>query len=124
MRLGSGGGNTQSDWIFENIRVDTPVLRIFDLRMRGAKESSGADHHLENILIRNVDAKMLRLDDNPVNYNFITSFDETYRVRNLVFENLVINGKIITEDNALTDGQFQIDALSRPEVRFIESKGY
>ena len=119
LRLGKGGGNTQSNWIFENIRVDTPVLRIFDLRMRGAKDPVGAEHHLENIVIRNVDAKMMQLKDNPINFNFITSCDEEYKIRNLVFENLVINGKQITQENATTEGQFQIDEISKNEVHFI-----
>lgn len=123
LRLARGGGKTQSRWVIENIRVDTPVLRIFDLRMRSPKEPGGNEHKVKDFLIRNVTARMMRIEDNPHNYNFITPMNAEYGFENIVFENLVINGKTITAENAATCGRFAIDPASEDEIHFVTTLG-
>lgn len=123
LRLSKGGENTQSNLLFENIRIDTPVLRIFDLRMDGMGADRPANkHRFHNVTFRNIDAKMLKLADTPSNQNFIIPFDEEYGFKNIVFENLTINGTPITSDNAATEGKFIIDPLSQDEVTFIQTQ--
>ncbi|MBK1880295.1 hypothetical protein [Pelagicoccus mobilis] len=123
LRLSKGGENIQSNLTFQNIRVDTPVLRIFDLRMDGMGPNRPANRHrFHNATFRNIDAKMLDLPGNPNNQNFIIPFNEEYGFKNLVFENLSINGTPITDENATTDGRFLIDPLSRDEVKFTQTQ--
>ena len=61
---------------------------------------------------------MLELPNNANNQNFIIPFDEDYGFKNLVFENLKINGIPITEQNAATDGRFISDEKTLQEVTF------
>ena len=122
LRLGRGGANTQSRWVFENIRVDTPVLRIIDLRMVDPRKNRRAEHHVSDFLFRNIEARMLVLPDNPNNLNYILPCSEEYGFTNLRFENLSINDVPITEENAETDGRFVIDPMSRPEVSFTQTR--
>ncbi|MBD5780703.1 hypothetical protein IEN85_14480 [Pelagicoccus sp. NFK12] len=119
LRLSRGGENIQSNLLFQNIRVDTPVLRIFDLRMDGmGPERPANKHRFHNATFRNIDAKMLTLEGNPNNHNYIIPYDQDYGFKNLVFENLTINGTPITAQNAATAGRFIIDEKSLPEVTF------
>lgn len=128
LRLASDRGkpNTQSDFWFENIFVETPVDRLLDLRFRNKKPhknntSDGSRHHLKNFQFKNIHAQ-LTSPPNPHTGNLFLPYDEQYGYENIRFENLYINGIRITEQNWETAGGFQIPSIAKKEIHFETGK--
>lgn len=120
LRLPAGRGHTQSDYLFENIRVETPTIRLFDLRMRDQGEGKGGGpHRIRNFVIRNFSGRMVDSDSGNV-ANYIIGYDAEFGFEDVRFENLVVDGIPITGENAATDGRFLIDPGSRDQVLFIQ----
>jgi hypothetical protein len=122
LRLPGGDGNTQSDFLFENIFVETPVARLFDLRFRDKRaprdgQPDGGRHHLRDFVFRNIEAAMpaTRLAGGG---NFFQAYDREHGYENIRFENLRVNGQLVTEENYTTVGQFSIPPESKPEISF------
>ena len=87
---------TQTDWIIENVTVETPVTHIFRISPRSA-------HNINNMTFRNWDVKM---DFGLLKKNYINGYNSTYKISNLQIENLKINGTCITNDNAVSFAKF------------------
>jgi hypothetical protein len=87
---------TQSDWIIENVTVETPVTHIFRISPRSA-------HYINNMTFKNWDVKMNFALSKK---NYINGFDATHKISNLNIENLKINGTCITSENAVSFAKF------------------
>ncbi len=117
LRLPTGRGNLSENFLFENIYVDTPILKFLDLRMKRTERNDGGRHKIKDYVFRNIHVKMKELDTQN-NYNFIIPWDEEWGFENVVFEDFYINGKKITEENKETDGRFRIDPLAEDDIVF------
>jgi polygalacturonase len=97
--------NRVSDVTFENVRIENiQEGQLFNLRLLyNAKYSSGAGRGIENITFRNIDYN--GCCENP---SVIEGFDESRMIRNISFENIVINGKRIKsfEEAGIKVGKF------------------
>lgn len=89
---------TQTDWIIENVKVETPVTHIFRISPRSA-------HSINNMTFRNWDVKM---DFALAKKNYINGFEATHKISNLNIENLKINGTCITNENAVSFAKFNM----------------
>ena len=117
-----GPGNTQQDFLFENIFVETPVDRFLDLRFKGKKKhrgnrTDGGRHRLQDFHFKNIHVSMPS-PANPHSGNFFLPYDEHYGYKNILFENLFVNGTPVTEENYLEAGFFSIPAEVKREIRF------
>ena len=115
---------TQTDWIIENVTVETPVTHIFRISPRSA-------HYINNMTFKNWDVKM----DFALNKkNYINGFDATHKISNLNIENLKINGTCITNDNAVSFAKFTMSNVENinftciPEnpaaINTVQSSGF
>ncbi|MCB0632763.1 MAG: hypothetical protein R2824_19870 [Saprospiraceae bacterium] len=122
LRLASGtaSGNTQSDFLFENIFVETPVDRLLDLRFTGKKNDmiDGGPHRLQDFCFRNIHARM-KAPATSYTGNLFQPYNEQYGYRNIRFENLYINGIHITGNNYREAGYFKIPDEVRGEISFF-----
>jgi hypothetical protein len=89
---------TQTDWIIENLTVETPITHIFRLSPRSA-------HHINNMTFKNWDVKM---DFSLNKKNYINGFDTSHKISNINIENLKINGTCITNENAVSFAKFNM----------------
>ncbi len=118
LRLANSGDNQQSHYRFNNIRTDTPVLRVIDLRMSGMGPNRAPNYHqVEDVVFRNFDVQMplLNLESSK---NYIMGYDEDHGFKDLQFIDFKLNDVTITQDNWNDAGIFEIDDLSLPEVTF------
>ncbi len=89
---------TQTDWIIENVKVETPVTHIFRLSPKSAQ-------NINTITFKNWDVKM---DFALEKKNYINGFDAANKITNLNIENLKINGTCITNENAVSFAKFNM----------------
>ena len=89
---------TQTDWIIENVKVETPVTHIFRISPRSG-------HFINNMTFRNWDVKM---NFELLKINYINGYNSTYKISNLQIENLKINGNCITNENAVSFAKFDM----------------
>jgi hypothetical protein len=95
LALNAGDSNLIRDVRFENIRIEDfrrgqlVNLRIFFNR----KYCTSPGRGIEDVLFRNVS-----YTGSHAEASVISGYDETRQVRNVVFENLVINGVAITDE--------------------------
>jgi hypothetical protein len=84
--------NLLRDAVFENIRVENITEgQLFNLRVvYNRRYSSGAGRGIENIRFRNISYDYTGWPENP---SVIEGYDEERGVKDIVFENIVINGK-------------------------------
>jgi len=94
MALNAGDANLINNIRFENIRIeDIRKGQLFNLRvMYNHKYNTAAGHGIENIYFKNVS-----YTGNNANMSVIAGYDEQHLVKNITFENLTINGKVITD---------------------------
>jgi hypothetical protein len=97
-----------SDIVYEDIRVEEPVLKLFELHITdGTKYGINPPGHIRNIHLKNISWASER----PI---ILQGFDEDHRVQHIVFENCSIEG-IFLEN---TDHQvFQINDFVE-DIRF------
>lgn len=121
LRLASGEseGKTQSDFLFENIYVETPVDRFLDLRFRDKKDQrqDGGAHRLQDFVFRNLHIRMTT-PRNEYTGNLFLPYSEAYGYQNFRFEALHINKVRITEDNFREAGYFKIPDAVKAEISF------
>jgi len=76
-----------SDVQFENIRVESPVLKLFELHITdGTKYGINPPGHIRNIRLKNISWTSER----PI---ILQGFDENHRIQNIIFENCNIEGQ-------------------------------
>ena len=92
--LNAGDANLINNIVFDNIRIeDIRKGQLFNLRvMYNHKYNTAAGMGIENILFRDVSYKGTR-----ANMSVIAGYDEKHLVKNITFENLTINGQVITD---------------------------
>ncbi len=106
-----GGVGNLSDYLFENIRIEGDVFRLFKLTLR----TNPFDTDLEYGSISNVLFKNISLDGKCNQANEIWGYNQEHRISKVTFENLQIAGQKITNVN---DGQFKINLNTTSEIIF------
>ncbi|MCB1122761.1 MAG: hypothetical protein KJT03_14505, partial [Verrucomicrobiae bacterium] len=118
LRLPHGRGNTMENFRFENIYVDTPVLKFIDLRMKDMGEGKGGGRHkMKNFYFKNIHVQQKRLGTEN-NRNAFAPWDDEWGYENFVFEDVYVNGVKITDKNAESDGMFSFGGNSREAISF------
>lgn len=95
----NNGVGVQEDWIFENIKVETPVKVLFRLTPQ-------YDHIVRDVTFLNVDASVTSDVTNKIDGN------NGYPISNISIENLKMNNVCIDESNATTTGRFVIGSYT------------
>ena len=118
LRLPSGRGNVSENFRFENIYVDTPVLKFIDIRMKDMGEGKGGGRHkMKDYNFKNIHVKQKQLGTEN-NRNAFMPWDDEWNYENFVFEDFYVNGVKITNENAETDGMFTFGGNSKEAVTF------
>ncbi len=94
----AGGAN--SNFLFENITVEQPVTHIFRLSPQG-----DTPHPIENFTFKNWNVKM---DMSLGMKNYLEGSTPESPIKGLVFDNFVINGERLTQENMVELGAFSI----------------
>lgn len=94
------GPKVQTDWVFDDIRVDNEVKILFNV-------TPEVNHTISNVTFKNIDAKI----DGSVD-NRITGPNSNYKIKNITIENLKINGTCINDNNKFTTGKFKLTNTS------------
>ncbi|MDD4823016.1 MAG: glycosyl hydrolase family 28 protein [Bacteroidales bacterium] len=104
MSINVSDGNRARNIRFEDIRVeDIELGQLFNLRVAYNKKYAKAPGSgIENILFKNITYKGTR-----ANISLIQGYDESHAIKNIVFENLNINGQII-KDGVKKRGYMQL----------------
>ncbi|WP_183580888.1 glycosyl hydrolase family 28 protein [Mucilaginibacter sp. X5P1] len=94
MALNAGDANLINNIVFDNIRIeDIRKGQLFNLRvMYNHKYNTAPGHGVENIYFKNVSYK-----GTHANMSVIAGYDEQRLIKNITFENLIINGTVITD---------------------------
>jgi len=95
MAINAGDNNLVRNVLFENIRVDD-IHRGQLVNMRVAfnkKYCTAPGRGIENVLFRNIS-----YNGKNAELSLIAGYDDTRKVKNITFENLVINGTKITDN--------------------------
>lgn len=95
LSLNAGDSNLIRNIVFENVRVeDFREGQLVNLRvMYNKKYNTSAGRGIENVLFKDV-----TYDGSHANLSVIAGYDETRGIKNVVFENLRINGQVISDD--------------------------
>ena len=97
-----------SDVLYEDIRVEEPVLKLFELNITdGTKYGINPPGHIRNIHLKNISWNSER----PI---ILQGFDEDHRVQNILFENCTIKGQPVKDEH---NPVFQISGFV-DEVKF------
>ncbi len=95
MSLNAGDGNLIRDVIFDNIRIENFRLgQLVNLRVFYNKTyNTSPGRGIEDVTFRDV-----TYNGTHANLSIIAGYDETRKVKNIIFENLKINGEVISDD--------------------------
>ena len=95
MSLNAGDDNFVRNVKFENIRVeDFRQGQLVNLRVfYNTKYCTSPGRGIENVLFKNVEYSGRNAEQ-----SVIAGYDEYRKIKNVVFQNLIINGKLITDD--------------------------
>ena len=95
MAIEAGDNNFVRNVVFENIRVENfRQGQLVNLRIVfNKKYCTSPGRGIENVLFKNI-----TYNGTNANMSIITGYDSTRLIKNIVFENLRINGKLITDD--------------------------
>lgn len=106
-----GGEGRLSDYLFENIRIEGDVFRLFKLTIQ-TSPSDGDEGFgsLSGLVFRNID-----LEGQCFYPNEIWGHDSSHGIFDVTFENLTINGKEILNAD---DGNFRIDPETTRNIQF------
>lgn len=107
-----GSEGIMENYLFENIRIDNCDFRFIHLMTKPNRfgKWNPDKGELRNFVFRNIECYT-----QPTMKNIIRGYDQKHPVKNILFENLVINGKQI--QNA-ADGNFFIDSNSSENIHF------
>ena len=95
MSLNAGDSNLIRDVRFENIRVeDFREGQLLNLRVFfNRKYNTSPGRGIEDVIFKDI-----KYDGTRANPSEISGYDETRGVKNVLFENLRINGRLISDD--------------------------
>lgn len=95
LSINAGDNNLVRNVRFENIRVeDFRQGQLLNLRVFfNPKYCTSPGRGIENVLLKDISYTGTRAE-----LSVISGYDETRKIKNIVFENLLINGKLITDD--------------------------
>lgn len=106
-----GGEGNLSGYYFENIRIEGDVFRLFKLTIR----TSPSDGDPGFGSISNMFFKDIVLDGECLHPNEIWGHSRDHRIDNVIFENLIINGKKI---HSAEEGNFKINQNTTSNIAF------
>jgi hypothetical protein len=111
-----GGRGHMSDYLFEDIRIENADWRLFYITIDKNEfaDSSRGMGRISNLTFRNI-----TVDDHMKKPSTIKGWDSNHRVSNVLFENVMVNGKYIANTD---DGNFEIDPETTDNIRFKVSK--
>jgi hypothetical protein len=95
MSINAGDNNLIRNVRFENIRIENfrqgqlVNIRVFF----NSKYCTSPGRGVENVLFKDIE-----YTGKNAEISFISGYDEKRKVKNIVFENLIINGQVITDD--------------------------
>jgi hypothetical protein len=94
MSLNAGDGNLIRNVRFENIRVeDFRMGQLVNLRVfYNRKYNTSPGRGIENVWFKNI-----TYNGSHANISLIAGYDDAREIKNIVFENLVINGTLISD---------------------------
>lgn len=95
MSINVGDNNLAKNILFENIRVeDFREGQLLNLRVfYNTKYCTAPGLGIENVVFRNID-----YNGNKANTSMIAGYNEQRKIKNILFENLKINGVLISDD--------------------------
>ena len=107
-----GSSGTMENYLFENIRIDNCDFRLIHLMTKPNRfgKWNPEKGELRNFVFRNIECYT-----QPAMQNIIKGHDTKHPVKNIVFENLIINGKIISNAK---EGNFYIDPITSENIQF------
>jgi hypothetical protein len=107
-----------SDYLFEDIRIENADWRLFYITI---DKNEFADSSRGMGRISNLTFKNITVDGPMKKPNTIKGWDSNHRVSNVLFENVMVNGKYITNAE---EGNFEIDPQTTDNIRFKLTKSY
>jgi polygalacturonase len=90
-------GSRISNIRFENLRIEESP-RLISLWINQTRYSVGPERgHIDNVVFKNIraTANLLRVD--------LQGFDDTHRVENVLFDNVVVNGRRLSPEDVKTN---------------------
>ncbi len=113
MSLNAGDSNLIRNVRFENIRVeDFKEGQLVNLRVFfNKKYNTSPGRGIENILFKDI-----RYNGTHANPSIIAGYDDNREIKNVVFENLQINGRVISEDMPGKPGYYKTGDMARISV--------
>lgn len=126
LSLNPGDSNTIRDVLFDGIRVEEVSKgQLLNLRvMFNHKYNTSAGKGIENIYFKNISYHGAK-----PNLSIITGYDESRTIRNIVFENLIINDVLITDTMLGKPGWYKTGDMANffigehvEGIKFIPSK--
>lgn len=110
MAIDAGDNNFIHNVMFDNIRVEDfrqgqlVNLRVFFNKKYCAAPGKG----IENVLFRNV-----TYTGKHAELSIIEGYDDTRKIKNIVFENLIINGEVISDDMKSKPAWYKTSDMAR-----------
>ena len=110
MGLNAGDSNFIRNVTFEDIRVeDFRQGQLLNLRVfYNAKYCTSPGRGIENVLFKNIS-----YTGENSEISVISGYDESRKVKNIVFENLVVNGQVITDNMRGKPGWYKTSDMVR-----------
>ena len=110
MSLNAGDDNLIKDVLFENIRVDDFQMgQLLNLRVfYNRKYNTSPGRGIQDVVFRNVTYR-----GSHANPSIIAGYDETRTIRNVTFENLTINGVLVSDDMPGKPGFYKTGDIAR-----------
>lgn len=107
-----GGSADLSDYLFEDIRIEGPIWRLVKLTaLQTSWSRSPTSGTLSDLRFRNITVT------GPVRQpSEIKSLEDTGRFEDITFENLTVDGQLITDPRS---ADFDIDPHSTSNIRFL-----
>ena len=124
--LNAGDNNLLNNISFENIRIgDIRKGQLFNLRvMYNHKYNTAPGRGIENIYFKNIS-----YSGDHANMSVISGYDETRTIKNVVFENLSMNNKVISDNMPGKPGFYKTGDMANilvgehtEEIKFIRTR--
>jgi hypothetical protein len=110
MSLNAGDSNLIRNVRFENIRVeDFREGQLFNLRVFfNRKYNTSPGRGIENVLFKDIS-----YSGTHANPSIIAGYDDSRNIKNITFENLTINGRVISDDMPGKPGYYKTGDMAR-----------
>jgi len=124
--LNAGDNNLLNNISFEDIRIgDIRKGQLFNLRvMFNRKYNTAPGRGIENIYFKNIS-----YSGDHANMSVISGYDETRTIKNVVFENLSMNNKVISDNMPGKPGFYKTGDMANilvgehtEEIKFIRTR--